>query len=116
MPDSVPFSYSTGSFNAEDEEIELYGSLSVSTRSSVIRPIIQAFKNSTALRANFLYNVGDMAVVICSENGNTVYEREVNTSEEDQLLIDLSTLDPGTYEIRFINTEGQFVFGEFEIN
>ena len=98
-----------------EEEIELSGSLSdISTR-SVICPI-QAFKSTSEIRADFLYNLGDIDVVIYDEAGHVVYERTVNTSVEDQIFIDISSLTQGIYEIRFVNSEGQFMYGEFEID
>ena len=98
-----------------EEEIELSGSLpEISTR-SVICPV-RAFKSTSEIRVNFLYNLGDIDVVISDEAGDVVYERTVNTSVEDQIFIDISSLTQGIYEIRFVNSEGQFMYGEFEID
>ncbi|MGV8092291.1 MAG: DUF3244 domain-containing protein [Mangrovibacterium sp.] len=111
-------SLSTSSVNYSldaEEEIELNGSLSEISIKSVIRPI-QAFISTTELETNFLYNLGDIDVVICGEAGGVVYERSVDTSIEDQIFIDISSWDQGTYEIRFINSEGRFMYGEFEID
>lgn len=98
-----------------EEEIELKGSLSELSTKSVIHPI-QAFKNTLGIRANFLYDLGDIDVVIYGEAGGVVYERSVDTSVEDQISIDISSWDQGIYEIRFINSEGRFMYGEFEID
>jgi hypothetical protein len=102
------------SSDAEDE-IELSGSLSEISTRSVICPI-QAFKSTSEIRADFLYNLGDIDVFIYDEAGHVVYERTVNTSVEDQISIDISFFDQGINEIRFINSAGRFMYGEFEID
>jgi hypothetical protein len=115
VTDAALSSYPVNICSQSKKEIELKGDLPGVSTKSAIRPI-QAFIDTSELEVDFSYNLGDIDVVIYSEDGNTVYERSVDTSEEDQLLIDLSVLEPGIYEIRFINTEGQFMYGEFEID
>lgn len=98
-----------------EEEIELIGSLpDISTRSAICP--IQAFCSTSEIRAIFPCDMGDLDVVIYDDADQVVYERTVNTSTEDQLFIDISSLGQGIYEIRFISSEDRFVYGEFEID
>ncbi len=113
ITDAVPPSYSVN--NVGSEEIKLRGSLQPNGPRSVIRPI-QAFIGTSELNIDFLHDVGDIDVVVYDGAGNVVYQKTVNTLTEDHLSINISVWNPGNYEIRFINSEGRFMYGEFEID
>ena len=84
------------------------------TPRSVFSPV-QAFISISRLRVNFFADLENIDVVICDASRNIVYERGVNTSVENQITIDISDWDQGPYEIRLIDPDGNFRYGEFDI-
>lgn len=113
ITDAVPSSHSIN--NVDKEEIELRGSLQPNGPKSAIRPI-QAFIDISELDIDFLHVAGNIDVKVYDEAGNVVYQKTVSTHTEDHLSIDISAWNPGNYEIRFIGSEDQFMYGEFEID
>jgi hypothetical protein len=62
-----------------------------------------------------LSDVGSIDVVVYDEFGNAVYQKTVDTPTENHLTIDISAWESGNYEVRFIGSEDQFMYGEFVI-
>jgi len=101
------------SIKAEDE-IDLFGdTLSKSTR-SLITPI-QAFNIGQSIEVDFNSTVGTEVVSIYDEMGNAVYQQSLNASAGEQLLIDISNWEAGSYYISFTNTSGGCIYGDFDI-
>ena len=105
-------------FNPEvgEEDIELEGSLDdPKTRTPQTEPI-QATISSTSLNVTFLADVGNISVEVYTSSGTQVYINNVNTQTQTSLSIDVSAGDVGTYEIRFVNTVGNYMYGAFIID
>jgi hypothetical protein len=115
---AMPSSFdSDNSFNSmrKKEEIRMKGSLRKNSVKSVFSPI-RAFFSISELDIDFLSDVGSIDVVVYNESGNAVYQKTVNTPIEHNLTIDVSDWELGNYEIRFVSSEDQFMYGEFEID
>ncbi len=82
-----------------------------STR-SVLQTPIYATIGSTSLDVDFLSNLG---VEVYSLLGNSVYENKVNTQMQQKVSINVSDWDSGVYEIRFVDSDGNYMYGTFEI-
>ncbi len=110
------FAYSNLSAEVNDveEEIELKGDLA-SLGIKSVQKTIRLIQNSTGLEATFFRNLGTIDILIYDDSGNPVYEESVDTSIENQTTIDLSNLSQGQYEIKFINSQNQSMYGDFEI-
>ena len=98
-----------------EDEIDLEGTLDVtSTRTPQPTPI-QATINSSSLNVEFLNNLGIISVEVSSPSGSIIYNYNVNTQSQGTLSIDVSNWGSGVYQIRFVNSEGRFMYGTFEI-
>lgn len=96
-------------------DIDLMGSfLDVSPRSPQLNPI-HATISSINLEAEFLTHLGDIDVEVYTATGSLVYENNVNTQTQQTVLIGVSNWDSGVYEIRFVNLDGNYMYGTFEI-
>ena len=96
------------------EEIELHNLVSTPSTRSVIHQI-EVFKTTSELDVNFLCDVGSINMVIYDGSGNVVYEENVDATAVHQVSIDISDWHSGSYEIRFIDTDGNFMYGEFDV-
>lgn len=108
-------SFSSVLMSNTEKEIELHGSLSNIQPRSLLPDPIEAFINSSGLNAIFLSNLGDIDVVVYDTSGAIVHQQTVNTQTNQQLTIDLYSWDKGVYQVKFINSTGQFMYGTFEI-
>jgi hypothetical protein len=108
-------SFSSVLMSNTEKEIELHGSLSNIQPRILLPNPIEAFINSSGLNAIFLSNLGDIDVVVYDASGAIVHQQTVNTQTEQQLTIDLYSWDKGVYQVKFINSTGQFMYGTFEI-
>jgi hypothetical protein len=115
VTDAALSSYPVNICSQSKKEIELKGDLPEVSTKSAIRPI-QAFIDISELEVDFLHDAGNIDVKVYDEAGNVVYQKTVSTHTEDHLSIDISAWNPGNYEIRFIGSEDQFMYGEFEID
>jgi hypothetical protein len=96
------------------EQIELMGEFRAHKQRSLEKPI-QAFISEYSLQVNFLPNLGTIAVYIYDEQGAIVYQQSVNTSAEQDVYIDITFLSSGEYTIMFVDSQGQYMQGDFEI-
>lgn len=97
------------------KEIKLKGSFKkISTKSLTLSPI-EATISTSILDVIFLQDLGDMDVVVYSESGNIVYSERIDTQTQQYLSIDVSEWNSGTYQVRFINPEGLYMYGMFEV-
>ena len=108
-------SFSSVLMSNTEKEIELHGSLSNIQPRILLPNPIEAFINSSGLNAIFLSNLGDIDVVVYDASGAIVHQQTVNTQTGQQLTIDLYSWDKGVYQVKFINSTGQFMYGTFEI-
>lgn len=97
------------------KEIRLKGSLADATIRSVFPVPIQATISSFRLDVVFLSNVGDIEVEVYTASGNLVYENNVDTQMQGNLSIDVFDWDSGSYQIRFVSSTGQYMYGTFKI-
>ena len=96
-------------------EIRLMGSLENGSIRSLLPDPIEATISNSSLDAIFLNNVGIIDAVIYSESGDIIYTITVDTQSQESLSIDVSDCDSGLYEIRFVGSTGQYMYGTFEI-
>ncbi len=102
------------SHNMEDQ-IELHGSLAEFDLRSGYSPI-NVLKGADYIRVGVLdEDLGVISVQITDEAGNTVYYDSMDTSMQNELLIDTSGWTNGVYGINFYNANGKRLYGEFEI-
>lgn len=110
-------SYSSTSVTSGDvkKDIDLKGSLADATIRSVFEAPIQATISPSSLDVVFLSNVGDIEVEVYAASGSLVYENNVDTQMQENLSIDVFGWASGTYQIRFVSSTGQYMYGIFEI-
>nr|WP_319998173.1 DUF3244 domain-containing protein [uncultured Draconibacterium sp.] len=114
---SVPkISQSITAIPPSEDEIVLEGSLDNSSTRSVLPDPISATIGLKSLNLNFRYNVGNINVEIYNSSGEMVYENNINTQIQGALTIDVSEWDIDFYEIRFVSTTGNYMFGSYEID
>ena len=97
------------------KEIRLDGSLSENSTRSLLPAPIEAIISDSNLEVVFLSNLGNIDVEVSSTSGSLVYQNNVNTQTQQNLSIIVSNWDSGTYQIRFTNSEGRYMYGSFEI-
>lgn len=117
----VPWNGESSSFqfssqNDPEEQIELLGQVSDTGIRSVLPTPIQATIGSNYLNAYFLYNVGDINVEVYNSSGELIYETYVDTSNQSSISIDITGWDSNSYEIRFVSSTGQYMYGTFIID
>lgn len=97
------------------KDIELKGSFNdVSPRMFYLDPI-RATISATSLDIEFLSNLGDINVEVYTNNGGLVYEYNIDSQTQQSISISVSDWDSGIYEIRFVNSEGKYMYGTFEL-
>ncbi len=69
----------------------------------------------STLEVFFLSNVGIVQVEISSQTEGLIYDESIDTNSQDYLSIDVSGWQSGFYQIRIVNTSGQYLYGTFEI-
>lgn len=117
----IPWNGESSSFlfpsqNDPEEQIELLGEVNNPGIRSVLPTPIQATIGLNFLNAYFLYDVGEINVEVYNSSGELIYETNVDTSTQSSISIDVSEWNSDLYEIRFVSTAGNFMFGSFEIN
>ena len=95
-------------------EIDLSGQYAAGKSRSLIPPI-QAFVIGQSIEADFNASLGTIVVSIYDEAGNAVYQQSVNTYAGQQIFIDITSFNPGEYTIEFVNSQNEYLSGEFEI-
>lgn len=85
-----------------------------SVRSLILSPV-EASISASALDVAFLEDLGDIDIEVYSGSGAVVYSESVNTQTQEQFSINVSEWDSGNYQIRFINSGGNYMYGVFEI-
>jgi hypothetical protein len=100
----------------KEKEIDLEGTLHDLIIESLLPDPIHASINSYNLNAEFLSNLGVISVEVYSASGSLVYQNNVNTQIQQSISINISDWDSGVYKIRFVNSDGNFMYGSFEID
>ncbi len=109
-------SQSISTMPPSEDEIALEGALDDSSTRSLLPVPITATIGLNSLNVNFLYNVGEINVEVYNSSGELVYENDVNTRTQSTLSIDISDWDSDFYEIRFVSTTGNYMYGSFGID
>lgn len=113
---STNLSFLEGSKKEIRKEIKLEGALGgSSTVKSILQTPIEATICSSSLDVDFLSNMGNIDIQITSASEGFVYNNSVNTQTQTSLSINVSDWDNGIYEIRFIDSDGNYMQGTFEI-
>ena len=97
------------------KEIELKGSLNEGSIRSLVQMPVQATISTSTLEVFFLSNVGIVQVEISLQTEGLIYDESIDTNSQDYLSIDVSNWQSGFYQIRIVNTSGQYLYGTFEI-
>jgi hypothetical protein len=97
------------------KEIELKGSLNEGSIRSLVQIPVLANISSSTLEVIFLTNIGVVQVEIISQNEGGIYDESVDTNLQNYLSIDISGWQSGIYQLRIINTSGQYLYGTFTI-
>ncbi len=98
-----------------EKVIELDGALNNASTRSILPDPISATISPYSLNINFLYNVGNISVEVYSLSGELIYETKMDTSTQSSISIDVTEWDSDFYEIRFLGSTGNYIYGTFEI-
>jgi hypothetical protein len=106
--------YSAGSTSTN--KIQLKGSLYSPTKFRSLMEAIEAYQDGYLLQVDFLSSLGTINVYIYdAESGEVVYQSSVDTAGEQQIFIDVTSLPDGVYTLEFVNSQDQYLQGDFEI-
>ena len=78
-------------------------------------PSLEAYLDLDVITVYFLNDLGNVAITITSETGETVYQNSVPTEYGICETIDLLDLPEGSYTITFTNSGSLYLYGIFEI-
>jgi len=107
----TPVIEAAGFTPAARERVQLQGRWPETSIKSASDPV-QAFLDEETLEIYFRATVG--AVVVSVEGNNeTLYQQDIDTSEEKQVFIDLSAFESGSYILKIVNDKGESLTGEF---
>lgn len=98
-----------------EKVIDLDGSLAETPSRSLLPVPIQATISTSSLDVVFLSHVGNIEVEVYTASGSLVYAYNVDTQTQENLSIDVFGWARGTYQIHFVNSTGQYIYGSFEI-
>lgn len=100
----------------DNKQIDLSGDLPDNQlRRSVNSKKIIAIQTEMDIQVLFTEDIGVFNIQIIDESNNPVYQNEVNTIVSTSLLINTLDLSNGSYLIRFNNSQGQYLEGDFII-
>ena len=94
------------------EHLELRGHLSSIQGAKSASDPVQAFLEEQTLEIYFRANVGTV-VVFVEGNNEMLYQRNVDTAANRQVLINLSSFESGEYTLKIANDKGESLTGEF---
>jgi hypothetical protein len=100
----------------ESDELVLRGALEGGSTRSLLPIPISATIGTSSLDVNFLFTVGDINVEVYNSFGELIYETSVDSSTQSSISIDVTGWDSDSYEIRFVSSSGNYVYGSFEID
>jgi len=99
---------------AENEKIELKGSL-IASESKSISQALEVVYQDNGVTILFLECLGTLDVSVESSSGQTVYQKAIDTCAENTILIDTNNWNAGWYKIMITDIYGGYVEGWFEI-
>jgi hypothetical protein len=102
------------SYLDEETIIDLMGSLYDPPVRSFSTPF-QVIKHSSHISVYYLVTLNNITVKIVKASGQIVYSNTVNPVAGGQLYIGLTSLPAGDYTLVFSSTNGNCVYGDFEI-
>jgi len=106
-----PVTEAAGFSSAGKERVQLRGRWPETSIRSVSDPV-QAFLDEQTLEIYFLANVGTVVVSV-EGNNEMLYQRNVDTAADRQVLINLSSFESGEYTLKIANDKGESLTGEF---
>jgi hypothetical protein len=98
-----------------EEDILLQGSLIDRPVRSYSSTPFQAIKSYSHITVYCLMDLNNISVKVVNASGQIVYSTTVNPVAGGQLYIGLTSLPAGDYTLVFSNTNGNCVYGDFEI-
>ena len=110
---AMSFGYSSTS--AKSDKIDLKGNLKQQETRSLTESPIEAYLVGNRIEVIFQANLGTIAVSIEDEAGILVYRQSFTVTDGLQIVIPISDWTSGFYTIEFVNPEGQYLEGSFEI-
>jgi hypothetical protein len=99
----------------ENDPIALHGSLIDRPVRSYSSTPFHAIKYSSHIAVYYLIDLNNISVKVVNASGQIVYSTNVNPVAGGQLYIGLTSLSSGDYTITFTGTNGNSVYGDFEI-
>jgi len=99
-----------GFSSAGKERVQLRGRWQEASIRSVSDPV-QAFLDEQTLEIYFLANVGTVVVSV-EGNNKTLYQQDIDTTNDKQVFIDLSAFENGEYTLKIANDKGESLIGE----
>jgi hypothetical protein len=102
--------------NTSAHTIRLMGTLIPPKKAKSSVDVIQACQDGHLLQVDFSSHLGTINVSIYdAESGEVVHQSAVNTAVEQQLFIDVTSLPAGAYTLEFVDSQDQYLQGDFEI-
>jgi hypothetical protein len=97
-------------------KIRLTGTLAPPKKAKFSIDVIQACQDGHLLQVDFSSHLGSINVYIYdAESGEVVHQSAVDTAVEQQLFIDVTSLPAGVYTLEFVDSQDQYLQGDFEI-
>ena len=98
----------------DGDKIRLKGEFPPPVTKSLVDPI-EDFQTGQSIEVSFYSKLGIITIFIYDETGEIVYQQSTSTYSGLQLSIDITSFDSGVYTIEFVNAQGQYLSGSFEI-
>ncbi|MDR2146106.1 MAG: DUF3244 domain-containing protein [Tannerella sp.] len=98
----------------DEDEIDLSGNLTPEKTRSLTVPI-EAYLAGSGIEVYFLADLGTITVSIHDETETAVYQQSYPKTGGLQTVIPVSGLASGTYTIEFMDSQGRYLSGSFEI-
>ena len=98
----------------QSHPIDLDGDFTVEKQRSLVIPI-QTYLSDQSIEVNFSSSLGTIAIRIYDENENIVYKKSVDTYSIQQIFINITSFVEGVYTIEFVNSQNQYLSGNFKI-
>ena len=107
-------SETTANESYERGVIALRGDYTKKKQKSLIKPV-RAFISCRSVEVDFNTVLGIIDISVYDETGNTVYWQSVDAYAGLQVFIDIASFDEGWYTIEFVDSQGRYLSGDFEI-
>lgn len=103
----------THHFEESNKIIDLLGDLTATGTRSLYPIIVTQYDD--CLEVVFVDNkLGEILIQISGNMNNHLYQNTINTNQQET-IIPLSNFENGKYEIKFTNSQGKYLRGEFVI-